>query len=88
MLVDSLFYLRGFVRHFLFKGDPKKCRARDLSDFNIVITTYGLVRSEYKALAARKKTSKKRKNLFDYTWLRILCDEATAIHNFKTGISK
>ena len=59
-----------------------------LSDYDIVITTYGIIRTEFKRFTSKKKSKRKTTNLFNYTWLRIICDEATAIHNFKTGNSK
>lgn len=75
----------------MYKGDTNKRAKQKLSKFDIVITSYGIVRSELKSLNAQKNKKGRKKNktnLFKYTWFRIVCDEATAIHNFKTGNSK
>ena len=45
-----------------------------------------MVRSDSTRRAETRK--KKQTNLFQYTFLRLICDESTAIHNRKTGVGK
>jgi SNF2 family DNA or RNA helicase len=61
----------------------------DLRGFDIVITTYGRIATEYKKLSAVKKKMKKAEfPLFAYAWNRVILDEGHAIKNPSTNQSK
>lgn len=66
----------NYFRHVLYYGDV---RPTNLENFDIVFTTYGVVSSEY---------ANQKGELFNYTWFRIVLDEAHYIKGRTIQIAK
>lgn len=65
---------RGAVDHYVFHGPKRIYKARELSKYDIVITSYQTVASEYKNNGC----------LFNVKFNRIILDEGHIIRNHKT----
>lgn len=77
--INSIFS-QGFFNVYIYKEDNKKAYI-DLSRYDIVLTSYGIVRQDFFV----KDYSH---NLFRYKWLRIILDEANNIRNLNNQITK
>ena len=68
------------VRYFIYKDINKK-EYIDLSGYDVVLTSYGIVRQDF-------FIQDYYHNLFKYKWLRIILDEANRIHNINSQNAK
>ncbi len=66
-------------------GNRKKMNHRDFAEYDVVITTYGTLSSEYSPEKAQTAAPIPRKDgLFSMNWARIVLDEGHIIRNPKT----
>lgn len=70
----------NFFKIYVYK-DENKQKMIDLSSYDIVLTTYGIARSDY-------YFPKYHHNLFKYQWLRVILDEANYIRNSDNSTAK
>ncbi|KAI8631010.1 hypothetical protein F5Y19DRAFT_483658 [Xylariaceae sp. FL1651] len=71
------------IRTFVYYGSGRTRNFAELSKYDIVITTYNVVCSEWKT-GGRSSKQQKRKGLLFYTWHRIVLDEAHMIREKST----
>lgn len=63
----------------IYHGTIKKESSKNLSQYGVVITTYGAVTSEYDPVKKAAKTT--RNGLFSIQWRRVVLDEGHTIRN-------
>ncbi|KAI3319185.1 hypothetical protein HD806DRAFT_548754 [Xylariaceae sp. AK1471] len=66
----------GGIRSFLYHGPKRQDIANELHEFDVVLTTYDTLRSDWKAQGP----------LYEFTWARIIVDEAHKIRNHSSDI--
>lgn len=66
--------LPGAVRITRYHGHERSKHYRDLLDFDIVLTTYGTITTEY-----RKSYHRGREVLYFLEWFRIILDEGLCL---------
>lgn len=67
-----------------YHGSSRSTKAKELSERELVVTTYGILTSEYKNMILDKKA---KDGLFAVQWKRIILDEAHKIRNAKSQVS-
>ncbi|KAF4555644.1 SNF2 family N-terminal domain-containing protein 3 [Elsinoe fawcettii] len=67
----------GVLRVTRYHGHDRVMRSDDLLDFDIVLTTFGTVATEY-------RNRRRREVLYHLHWFRIILDEAHTIRSLKT----
>lgn len=77
--IKKFFFLKN-IHCEIYTGSEtnRKKIMNNIEKYEIILTSYGLVRSDFK----------KNNHLFGIYWKRIICDEATCIHNENSDISK
>ncbi|OJD15502.1 hypothetical protein AJ78_04233 [Emergomyces pasteurianus Ep9510] len=71
------------LRVLIYHGAGKK-EAKNLNDYDVVITTYGALASEYALVENKTLKSKPSQGLFSLRWRRVVLDEAHTIRNPRT----
>ncbi|KAI8819951.1 SNF2 family N-terminal domain-containing protein [Fimicolochytrium jonesii] len=78
----------GTLSHAVFYGTERSLKISDLTSKDapdVVITTYGVVASEWQATV---KTNKRASLIFGVQWFRVVLDEAHWIKNQQTATAK
>ncbi|KDQ28039.1 hypothetical protein PLEOSDRAFT_1042220, partial [Pleurotus ostreatus PC15] len=81
----------GTLSNSLYYGAGRSLSAKDLSGYDIVITTYQVLTGEHDLPAGdgpSKKKQKKDRSLFDVKWKRVILDEGHNIRNPKTKMAR
>ncbi|KAJ3569860.1 hypothetical protein NP233_g4782 [Leucocoprinus birnbaumii] len=81
----------GALTTCVYYGSNRNLSAQDLQNYDVVITTYQTITSEFGSLDAGGGSKKKRKTeqvLFGVNWKRIVLDEGHNIRNPKTKMAK
>lgn len=76
----EFFFKNNFIKIVKYSGTKSKRKYIKCSNYDIVVTSYGILRSEF--------ANKQRSQLFKTHWLRVICDEATVIHTEKSLTTK
>lgn len=84
--------VRGAISCCTYHGATRDMTSQQLSQYDVVITTYQTVTGEYDVSATMVGPSKKKKKveraLFDVKWKRVILDEGHTIRNPKTKMAK
>ncbi|KAG1766956.1 SNF2 family N-terminal domain-containing protein [Suillus occidentalis] len=84
--------VRGAISCCTYYGATRDMTSQQLSQYDVVITTYQTVTGEYDVSATMVGPSKKKKKveraLFDVKWKRVILDEGHTIRNPKTKMAK
>ncbi|KAF4598505.1 hypothetical protein EYR38_006909 [Pleurotus pulmonarius] len=81
----------GILTTAVYYGAGRSLSAKDLSGYDIVITTYQVLTGEHDMPAGdgpSKKKQKKDRSLFDVKWKRVILDEGHNIRNPKTKMAR
>ncbi|KAG8762795.1 hypothetical protein FRC11_007751 [Ceratobasidium sp. 423] len=88
----------GILACYTYYGNNRNVDSDTLKDYDIVLTTYQTVSSDFERSGGFKKTGelmaesseekKRSKGLFDIKWKRVVLDEAHQIRNPKTKIAQ
>ncbi|XP_076802366.1 transcription termination factor 2-like isoform X3 [Clavelina lepadiformis] len=86
---------KGLLSIHLFHGSSREKNAEKLAEFDVVITTYDIVRRCKPKVEKPEDVEKKKKppagsenTLFLINWRRVILDEAHQIRNFKSQTSE
>ncbi|PGH01214.1 hypothetical protein AJ79_07985 [Helicocarpus griseus UAMH5409] len=71
------------LRVLIYHGAGKK-EAKNLADYDVVVTTYGALASEYGQIEGKTSKTKPSKGLFSLRWRRVVLDEGHTIRNPST----
>lgn len=75
----------------VFHGNNKKDTSIDLSDYDVVITSYGTLAADYKSAGLEnnpgKVAQKTKRGLFGRLWKRVVLDEGHTIRNARTKMA-
>lgn len=75
----------------VFHGTTKSDSNVDLDEYDVVITSYGTLVSDYKAADLEKNLTKKprksKRSLFGRVWRRVVLDEGHSIRNPRAKVS-
>ncbi|EQL33211.1 hypothetical protein BDFG_04655 [Blastomyces dermatitidis ATCC 26199] len=71
------------LRVLIYHGVGKK-EAKNLNNYDVVITTYGALASEYAPIENKLPNSKPSQGLFSLRWRRVVLDEGHTIRNPRT----
>ncbi|KKZ66165.1 hypothetical protein EMCG_01142 [[Emmonsia] crescens] len=71
------------LRVLIYHGAGKK-EAKNLNDYDVVVTTYGALASEYGQIENKTLNFKPSQGLFSLRWRRVVLDEGHTIRNPRT----
>jgi SWI/SNF-related matrix-associated actin-dependent regulator of chromatin subfamily A3 len=79
------------LRVLVFHGSTKKDAKIDLSEYDVVVTSYGALVTDYKSCGLEKNPGKSipktKRGLFGRMWRRIVLDEGHQIRNSRAKVS-
>ncbi|KAJ8696722.1 hypothetical protein PTI98_006569 [Pleurotus ostreatus] len=81
----------GILTTVVYYGAGRSLSAKDLSGYDVVITTYQVLTGEHDLSAGdgpSKKKQRKDRSLFDVKWKRVILDEGHNIRNPKTKMAR
>jgi SWI/SNF-related matrix-associated actin-dependent regulator of chromatin subfamily A3 len=76
------------IRVLTYHGNNRLKSNREIKSYDVVITNYDSLASDFKALDDSKKKIKTSGNLLNISWFRVVLDEAHVIRNINTQVTK
>jgi SWI/SNF-related matrix-associated actin-dependent regulator of chromatin subfamily A3 len=76
------------LRVFTYHGASRSKSNRELLSYDVVITNYDSLASDFKSLTDDKKRKKVGANLMSISWFRVVLDESHTIRNLNTIVTK
>ena len=76
------------IRVLVYHGSNRLKSNREIKSYDVVITNYDSLASDFKALDDNKKKVKTTGNLLNISWFRVVLDEAHVIRNANTYLTK